>query len=119
LRPAKPGDAFGGRVPIDTRLGRGFDELVDHVFGGRQIRIAHAEVDDVGTGVAGGGLEAVDLFENVRRQPLDTVEFEHGPKTRWEKKTLESIFSLNAIASRSYRNENAPVFGLEHIGNSR
>ncbi len=43
----------------------------------RQVGVAHAEVDDVGAGVAGLGLGAVHLFEHVRRQAADAVEFFH------------------------------------------
>ena len=43
-----------------------------------QIRIAHAEVDDVGAGVAGGRLGAVHLLEHIRRQTADAVKFFHG-----------------------------------------
>ena len=41
--------------------------------------IAHAEVDDVGAGVARGRLGAVDLLEHVGRQAADAVEVFHGP----------------------------------------
>ena len=48
----------------------------------RQIRIAHAEIDDVGAGVARHGLGAVDLLEHIRRQAPDAVEFFHGQAPR-------------------------------------
>ena len=43
----------------------------------RQVRIAHAEIDDVGAGVAGRRLGAVDLLEHVGRQAADAVKFFH------------------------------------------
>jgi hypothetical protein len=43
----------------------------------RQIGVAHAEIDDVGAAIAGRGLGAVHLLENVRRQPADAIEIFH------------------------------------------
>jgi hypothetical protein len=45
---------------------------------GRQIRITHAEVDDIGASVSRGGLGPVDLLEHIGRQSADAVEFFHG-----------------------------------------
>ena len=45
----------------------------------RQIGIAHAEIDDVGAGIAGHGLGAVDLLENVGRQTPNAMKFFHDP----------------------------------------
>jgi hypothetical protein len=42
---------------------------------GGEIRIAHAEVDDVGSSGPGLRLGAVHRFEDVGRQALDAVEF--------------------------------------------
>ena len=53
------------------------DELVDDEFVGRQIGIAHAEVDDVGARGARLCLQTVDLFENIGRQTPDLVKFFH------------------------------------------
>ena len=44
----------------------------------RQVGIAHAEIDDVGAGIARGRLGAVDLLEDVRRQAADAVKLFHG-----------------------------------------
>src|SRR5829696_2002612 len=44
----------------------------------RQVRIAHAHVDDVGPGIARGRLGLVDLLEHVRRQTADAVKIFHG-----------------------------------------
>jgi hypothetical protein len=79
LRLAQAGDAFGGGIAVGARLPRRLDELLDDVLGGRQVRIAHAEVDDVGVGLAGGGLHTVHLLEHVRRQPSNRVEVLHRP----------------------------------------
>ena len=43
-----------------------------------KVRVSHAEIDDVGTGIARGRLGAVDLFEDVRRQTADAVKIFHG-----------------------------------------
>ena len=45
----------------------GFHQLVDDELVGRQIGIAHAEVDDVGAGGSRLCLQTVDLFENIGR----------------------------------------------------
>ena len=47
--------------------------------GGRQVRIAHAEIDDVGAGIARRRLGAVHLLEHIRRQAADAVKFFHLP----------------------------------------
>jgi hypothetical protein len=47
------------------------------MVGRREVGIAHAEIDDVGPGVAGGGLGAIDLLEDVGRQAPYAVEFFH------------------------------------------
>src|SRR5438270_8934664 len=44
----------------------------------RQVRIAHAHVDDVGPGIARSRLGLVDLLEHVRRQTADAVKIFHG-----------------------------------------
>ena len=43
-------------------------------FGRRHIRIAHAEIDDVGPPGARRRLEPVDLLEDIGRQALDAVK---------------------------------------------
>ena len=45
----------------------------------RQVRIAHAEVDDVGAGIARRRLGAVDLLEHIGRQTANAVKFFHEP----------------------------------------
>jgi hypothetical protein len=52
----------------------------------RQVRIAHAEIDDVCAGVACDCLRLIDDFENVRRETTDAVKFFHGtsaPRRRY------------------------------------
>src|SRR5580698_2312017 len=44
----------------------------------RQIRIAHAEIDDIGAGIACSRLGPVDLLEHIRRQTADAVEIFHS-----------------------------------------
>ena len=70
---ARRGVAVGARAP-DRVL-----ELLDDMRGRRQVGIAHAEVDDVGPGVARDRLGAIDLLEHVGRQAADAVEVFHGP----------------------------------------
>ena len=78
LRLAQAGDAARGRIAVGPRLAQRFLELFDHMGRRRQIRIAHAEVDDVGAGIPRGRLGPVDLLEHVRRQTADAVKIFHG-----------------------------------------
>ncbi len=80
LGPAKTDNTLGGRIAIGAWLAKRLLELLDHMLGRRQVRIAHAEVDDIGSRIARGRLGPVDLFEHVRRQSANTVEFFHGTK---------------------------------------
>ena len=77
LRAAQAGDALRGRIAVGARLADRLDELVDHMLRRRQVRVAHAEIDDVGAGGASLGLELVDLLEDVRRQAPHAVEVAH------------------------------------------
>ena len=77
LGPAQPGDALRGRVAVGARLAGGLAQLGDHVRRRREVRVAHAEVDDVGAARPRRRLDAVDLLEDVRRQALDAVEIAH------------------------------------------
>src|SRR5713226_8659638 len=43
----------------------------------RQVGVAHAEVDDVSTAIAGHRLGAVHLLKDVRRQPADAIKLFH------------------------------------------
>ena len=77
LRLAQAGNSAGGRIAVGARLADDLLELVDHMLRRRQVRIAHAEVDDVRTRIARRRLRAVDLLEHVRRQTADAVELFH------------------------------------------
>ena len=67
-----------------ARIAHGLNQLVDNGLGRRQVRIAHAEVNDIGTLRTGRSLEAVDLLKNVRRQPADFVKlFHHSRPFQW------------------------------------
>ena len=74
LRLAQALDALGGGIAVGARIAHRLDQLVDDMLGRRHVRIAHAEIDDVLAARARLGLELVDLLEDVRRQPLDSVE---------------------------------------------
>ena len=77
LRAAEPRDALRGRIAVGAGLAGRFDQLVDDVLGGRQVGVAHAEIDDVRAGCPGRRLEPVDLLEDVGRQAFDAMEFGH------------------------------------------
>ncbi len=79
LRLAQARDAARGRIAVGARLADGLLQLVDDVLRRRQVRIAHAEIDDVGALVARAGLRLVDDLENIGRQALDAMELVHGP----------------------------------------
>ena len=82
LRLAQAGDSARCGVAVGPRLAERFLEFFDDVERRRQIGIAHAEIDDVGAGIARGRLGAVDLLEHVRRQTADAVKFFHGTSLR-------------------------------------
>ena len=95
LDPARFGIAVGARIL--HRLG----QLVDDVRRRREVRVAHAEVDDVLADGAGAGLHGVDLGEDVRRQPPDLEEFlVHHVVTRANTK---SGVSADADAASAHR----------------
>ena len=71
-------DAARGRIAVGPRLAQRLLQLLQHMRRRRQVRIAHAEVDDVGAGVPRGRLGPVDLLEDVRRQAADAVKIFHG-----------------------------------------
>ncbi len=78
LRLAQAVDAARGRVAIGPRLAERLLQLLQHMGRRRQVRIAHAHVDDVGPGIARGRLGLVDLLEHVRRQTADAIKIFHG-----------------------------------------
>jgi len=67
LGSPQPGYALRCRIAIGARLADRLFELFDHMRGRRQIGIAHAEIDDVGTTVASHRLGAVDLLKHIGR----------------------------------------------------
>ena len=80
LRLAQAGNAARGRIAVGSRLAEGLLQLLQHMRRRRQVRIAHAEVDDIGAGIPRGRLGLVDLLEHVRRQAADAVKIFHGPR---------------------------------------
>ncbi len=46
--------------------------------GRRQVGIAHAKIDDIGAAVTSGRLGAIDLLEDIGRQPANTIKVFHG-----------------------------------------
>ena len=93
LRAAQPGDALRGRVAIGPGFADRLDQLVHHMLGRGQIRIAHAEIDDIGTGVARCGLQAIDLLEHVGRQTADAMKIGHDLKCPGEAMQRRKIAS--------------------------
>ena len=77
LREAKLGNAARGRITVGSRLAQRLLDLLDDMGRRGQIRIAHAEIDDVGSRIAGARLGPVHLFEHVRRQAADAVKVFH------------------------------------------
>ena len=77
LRAAQAGNAARGRIAVGARLAQRLLQLLDDMRGRRQIRIAHAEVDDVGARIAGARLGPVHLLEHIGRQTADAVKFFH------------------------------------------
>src|SRR5690606_27049498 len=77
LGAAQAGNAARGGIAVGARIAHHVDQLVDNRLRGRQVRIAHAEIDDVGAAGAGGRLEAVDLLENVGRKAANLVKLFH------------------------------------------
>ena len=54
---------------------RNFDQLVDDMLGRRQVRIAHAEVNNVLTRRTGGRSHRIHFSDDIGRQALHAVEF--------------------------------------------
>ena len=69
-----------GGIAVGARLAERLLQLLDDMRRRRQVGIAHAEIDDVGAGVARRRLGAVDLLEHVGRQAPDAVKFFHRPR---------------------------------------
>ena len=60
---------------MGARIAGGLGELGDDVRRGRQVGIAHAEIDHVLAGGAAARLHGVHFREHVGRQALQPVEF--------------------------------------------
>ena len=56
-------------------LPRNFAELLNHMRWWRQIRVAHAQIDNVLTCTTGGRTHRIDFSDDIRRQAFDAVEF--------------------------------------------
>jgi hypothetical protein len=79
LGAPQAGNAAGRRITVGSRLADGFLQLLDDMRGRRQVRIAHAEIDDICPGIACDRLRLVDDFENVRGETADAVKIFHKP----------------------------------------
>ena len=76
---AQLGDAARRRVAMVARVLRRLRELVDDGLRRGQVRVAHAEVDDVLAAPARLGLHVVDDAEDVGRQTVDAAKLHAGP----------------------------------------
>jgi hypothetical protein len=74
LGAAQARDALGLRIAVRARLLGHLAQLVDHVLRGRQIGVAHAQIDDVAPAGAGRGAHVVHLGDDIRWQAADAVE---------------------------------------------
>jgi hypothetical protein len=72
-------DAARGRVAVVARVAGGFPDLVDHVRRRGEIRVSHAQVDDVLARAAGGLHQVDDLGQDVGGQPVELVEVVTNP----------------------------------------
>ena len=77
LGPAQARNSPRRRISVGAGLAHRFDQLFDDMGRRRHVGIAHAEIDDVFATSARLRLEAVHLFEDIRRQPFYSVEFVH------------------------------------------
>jgi len=78
-RVPKLGDAPRCGVPVVARVARRLAQLLHDVGGRGQVRVAHAEVDDVLAPRPRLDLQLVHDGEDVGRQPLDPFELFHAP----------------------------------------
>ena len=82
LRLAQAGNSARGRVAVGSRLAQRLLQLFDDMRRRRQVRITHAEIDDIGTSIPRGRLGPVDLLEHIRRQTAYAVKLFHGTLLR-------------------------------------
>ena len=103
LRAAQPRNALRRRIAVGARFADRILDLFDHVRGRRQIRIAHAQIDDIGATVARGRLGAIDLLEHVRREAADAIKFFHGVPGRVGLKRPPPLLSRPRVGGRGLR----------------
>ncbi len=63
----RPGIAVVGRI-LDLPA-----QVLHHMLGRRQVRVAHSQVDDVDAALAGLSLEIIEDREQIQRQPLEAT----------------------------------------------
>src|SRR5690242_2002785 len=93
LRAAQPWNSARRGIAVGARLAEGVLELFNDMSRCRQIGIAHAEIDDVRSRVAGLRLGLIHLFEHVRRQAANAVKVFHRSNLQ------KSSFLLTAVSS--------------------
>ncbi len=74
LGPAQAADAFGGGIAVGAWIAHRLHQFLDNMLRRRHVRIAHAEIDDVLAAGTRAGLQLVDLLEDIRRQPLNSMK---------------------------------------------
>ena len=72
---AQSGNAARGGIAVGAWIFGRLAQFCEDVRRCRQVRIAHAEIDDVRAICPQFGLQAIDFFENIRRQALGAVKF--------------------------------------------
>jgi predicted hotdog family 3-hydroxylacyl-ACP dehydratase len=77
LGAAQARNTLRGGITVRARVLNHFAKLVYDCLWGRQIGVAHAKVDDIGTTRSRACFQTVDLFENIRRQTPDLVKLFH------------------------------------------
>src|SRR5262245_16031951 len=68
---AQIGNASRGRISVISRIARGLDQFVDYRIGRGQIRIAHAQIDNVLAAVARLHFQMIDEGKNIRWKFFD------------------------------------------------
>ena len=69
---AQIGNAFGKRIAVIDRLSGGFNQFIDNVRRRGQVRIAHAEIDNINILAPQLHLEFAHNGENVWGKALDS-----------------------------------------------
>jgi len=62
-------NAFGGRVSMVPWIFNRFDQFMNNMFGSGEIRIPHAQINDILPSLPGLYLQLIHNAENIRRQP--------------------------------------------------